>query len=227
MAALKLLDEGLSQTDIETAKGIPTRTIRRWIKSKKVLQAKMAAKNGDTTDTEKNISTKEDKPDIKEEKPDKNMSEKDAKTDISDSTDKLDTTEAEIIAYEDGLTDGRNQGIEEAAKTSEKAAKEYVKEQDEKIKGLVEEIKRKIAESKSKPIEGTPETPDTINNNEVSPSGTEELTEEKPLWENPWVIAAGIAALGLAANMLGKNKDEAGETIIGKVLGGGKKDDGW
>jgi hypothetical protein len=49
---------------------------------------------------------------------------------------------------------------------------------------------------------------------------------EKAL-SNPLVIAAGVGGIGVAASMLGKSKDEAGNTIIGKVLGGNKPDTSW
>jgi hypothetical protein len=232
---LEMLDSGLSQVDIEIAKGIPSRTISRWKSQSKLLHKKMQARNGDTnSDNDRNVTNTKSEPDQNGNKdsneaiPDNNDDKPDIKPDTQDTTkipeDIKDTTATKDIdeAFAEGVSVGHNDAIEEAAEASEKAAKEYVAEQDEKTRTVINEAKNAVARVK---VNAEPSKALEEPLPEPQPQGIIE-TINKYL-DNPWVQMAAMGAGGLLVTKLIEPKKDSEETtqpLIKKLMGKGDKD---
>jgi hypothetical protein len=177
--ALKMLDEGLSQVDVEIAKGIPSRTLSRWKTQRAILQAKFDARNGDIkSDNDKPVTNTNSEPnqngnkDSNEAIPDSNDDKPDIKPDTQDTNKNNDTNNnhdsndhdsndhIQIEAYNDGYIDGGNDKVEEVASQVEQAYKGYVDPAE--LKQALNEAKNGLARvnvADPAPPSKTPEMP--------------------------------------------------------------------
>jgi hypothetical protein len=227
--ALKMLDEGLSQVDVEIAKGIPSRTLSRWKTQRAILQAKFDARNGDiksnndkpvtNTNSELNQNgnkdsneaipdSNDDKPDIKPDTQDTNKNNDTNNNHDSNDHDNNDQLQSE--AYNTGYIDGGNDKVEEVASQVEQAYKGYVDPAE--LKQALTEAKNGLAQVKVADSGGT-KTGSGVNrahkleleHREISRLSTQAITEfgktpKMPLPEPPEeTIIAGLTKWDLGA----------------------------